>query len=48
LEDRTGHRYFAHLSQFESGARMITGFRITFAAAKTERGPAALNIKPQN
>lgn len=48
LEDRTGHRYFAHLSQFEGGARMMAGFRITFTPAKTERGPAALDIKPQN
>lgn len=48
LEDRSGHRYFAHQSQFEQGARMTTGFRVTFTAAKTERGPAALDIKPQN
>lgn len=46
LEDRTGHRFFAHQSQFENGARMMAGFRVSFTAAKTERGPAALDIKP--
>lgn len=46
LEDRSGHRYFAHASQFENGARMMAGFRVSFTAAKTERGPAALDIKP--
>ena len=46
LEDRTGHRYFAHQSQFENGARMTAGFRVSFTSAKTERGPAALDIKP--
>lgn len=45
LEDRTGHRYFAHESQFDR-ARMTAGFRVNFTAAKTERGPAALDIKP--
>lgn len=48
LEDRSGHRYFAHQSQFQQGARMTAGFRVTFTGAKTERGPAALEIKPQN
>lgn len=48
LENRSGHRYFAHQSQFEKGARMTAGFRVSFTAAKTERGPAALDIKPQN
>lgn len=48
LEDRTGHRYFAHMAQFKGGARMTAGFRITFSPAKTERGPVALDIKPQN
>jgi cold shock CspA family protein len=46
LEDRTGHRFFAHQSQFENGARMMAGFRVSFTAAKTERGAAALDIKP--
>lgn len=46
LEDRTGYRFFAHQSQFENGARMMAGFRVSFTAAKTERGAAALDIKP--
>jgi len=46
LEDRSGQRYFAHQSQFENAARMLPGFRVSFTAAKTERGLAALDIKP--
>ncbi len=48
LEDGTGHRFFAHHTAFANSARMMTGFRVTFTAAKTERGPAALDIKPQH
>lgn len=46
LEDRTGHRFFAHQSQFENGARMTAGFRVSFTPARTDRGAAALDIKP--
>lgn len=48
LEDGTGHRFFAHHTAFVNSAKMMTGFRVTFAPAKTERGPAALDIKPQH
>jgi hypothetical protein len=47
LEDGTGHRFFAHHTAFVNLARMMTGFRVSFTAAKTERGPAAMDIKPQ-
>jgi cold shock CspA family protein len=46
LEDRTGHRLFAHVSQFANSAQMTAGYRVNYVAAATTRGPAALDIKP--
>ena len=48
LEDRTGRRYFAHMSNFGGGARMTAGFRCSFTPAETARGWVALDIKPQD
>jgi hypothetical protein len=48
LEDGTGHRFFAHHTTFVNSAKMMTGFRVCFTPAKTERGLAALDIRPHN